>query len=115
MLLVLMWLIGIVFFQLHSVADERNKQRVVDVCRKTISTMDKDSARVLKFLLLHLHRVSAEPANKMGCRNLSTVFSPNLVHCISETRRPESMISEMELNNIVVEILIENARDIAAK
>jgi hypothetical protein len=48
----------------------------------------------------------------MGSLNLSTVFSPNLVQCIMETWRPESMISEMKLNNIVVEILVENVHEI---
>jgi hypothetical protein len=48
----------------------------------------------------------------MGSLSLSTVFSPNLVQCIMEARRPESMISEMELNNIFVEILIENVHEI---
>ena len=99
-------------FQLHSVADERDKSKLIEKCKKLIQTMDVDSWRVLGFLLAHLNKVSGNSANKMGARNLSTVFSPNLVHCKSETRRPESMISEMELNNMVVELLIENAYDV---
>ena len=44
--------------------------------------------------------------------NLATVFAPNLVHSVMEHRRPESVISEIEFNNIIVERLIENAGSI---
>ena len=45
----------------------------------------------------------------MDARNLATVFSPNLVHS-EETgaRRPESIMYEMEWNNMLVEKLIVN-------
>ena len=44
---------------------------------------------------------------------------PNLfnflqVHSVTQKRRPESIISEMELNNIIVEQLIEFAEDVFA-
>jgi hypothetical protein len=48
----------------------------------------------------------------MGSLNLTMVFSPNLVQCIMETRRLESMILEMELKKIVFEILIGNVHEI---
>jgi hypothetical protein len=99
-------------FQLYTVASERDKSRLVQTCQNSLKLLEPSSEQVLCFLLIHLKKVADEPANKMGARNLSTVFSPNLVQCIMETRRPESMISEMELNNIVVEILIENVHEI---
>ena len=47
--------------------------------------------------------------NKMDARNLATVFSPNLVHSeTSLTKRPESIMYEMEWNNMLVEKLIIN-------
>ena len=47
--------------------------------------------------------------NKMDARNMATVFSPNLVHS-EETgaRRPESIMYEMEWNNMLVEQLVAN-------
>jgi hypothetical protein len=104
--------ISFFIFQLYTVASERDKSRLVQTCQNSLKLLEPSSEQVLRFLLIHLKKVAEEPANKMGARNLSTVFSPNLVHCIMETRRPESMISEMELNNIVVEILIENVNEI---
>ena len=57
----------------------------------------------------HLKRVADQKDNKMDAKNLATVFSPNLVHAsITEARRPESIISEMELNNVIIELLISN-------
>ena len=45
----------------------------------------------------------------MDARNLATVFSPNLVHSESSlTKRPESIMYEMEWNNMLVEKLIVN-------
>ena len=51
--------------------------------------------------------------NKMDARNMATVFSPNLVHS-EETgaRRPESIMYEMEWNNLLVEKLITNVNNI---
>ena len=48
-------------------------------------------------------------ANKMDDRNMATVFSPNLVYSeeIGATR-PESIMYEMEWNNLLVEKLITN-------
>ena len=45
----------------------------------------------------------------MDARNMATVFSPNLVHS-EETgaRRPESIMYEMEWNNMLVEQLVAN-------
>ena len=100
------------FFQLHLVANEQDKVKIVSAYRQAFKVLDHDTAAVLEYLLIHLRKVADQPVNKMGARNLATVFSPNLVQTISETRRPESMISEMELNNIIVELLIENTYDI---
>ena len=52
-------------------------------------------------------------ANKMDDRNMATVFSPNLVYSeeIGATR-PESIMYEMEWNNLLVEKLITNANSI---
>ena len=49
---------------------------------------------------------------QMNASNLATVFAPNLVHSAMGTRRPESVMSEIELNNIIVEKLIESSRSI---
>jgi hypothetical protein len=99
-------------FQLYSVVNEQDKAKIVSACRQAVKLLDHDSASVLEYLLIHLRKVADHPINKMGVRNLATVFSPNLVQTIFETRRPESMISEMELNNIIVELLIEHAFEI---
>lgn len=48
----------------------------------------------------------------MNASNLATVFAPNLVHSTMGCRRPESVMSEIELNNIIVEKLIESAESI---
>ena len=48
----------------------------------------------------------------MNTSNLATVFAPNLVHSAVGSRRPESVMSEIELNNIIVEKLIQNAKSI---
>jgi hypothetical protein len=45
----------------------------------------------------------------MNSKKLATVFSPNLVHSKTASRRPESIFSEMEFNNIIVERMIANA------
>lgn len=81
---------------------------------KAIMTGQGDAIeiRALQYLLQHLKRVSEEPANKMDARNLATVFSPNLVHSATKARRPESMITEMEYNNVIVEKLITYVYDI---
>ena len=53
------------------------------------------------------------PENKMDVHNMATVFSPNLVH--SETpssRRPESIMFEMEWNNRLIEKLILHVNEI---
>ena len=43
----------------------------------------------------------------MDARNMATVFSPNLVSCESNNpRRPESIMYEMERNNVLVEQMI---------
>ena len=53
--------------------------------------------------------------NKMDAFNLATVFSPNLVHCDeTRTRRPESIMFQMEWNNILIEKLIIHVDEIFA-
>ena len=76
--------------------------------------MDPLAMHVLGHLMLHLQRVSSHTKNKMDAKNLATVFSPNLVHSTTVARRPESLISEMELNNVVIEHLIVHAKKIFA-
>ena len=49
---------------------------------------------------------------QMNTSNLATVFAPNLVHSAVGSRRPESVMSEIELNNIIVEKLIENSKSV---
>ncbi len=48
----------------------------------------------------------------MSSDNLAIVFSPNLVHSVTQARRPESLISEMELNNVIIQHLINNAHQV---
>ncbi len=80
--------------------------------RAAVAKMEPTSRLVLKFLLNHLDRVASVTGNKMGAGNLATVFSPNLVHSITEARRPESIISEIELNNVLVELLISHVHKV---
>ena len=64
-----------------------------------------DSHLILPFFVL--------TENKMDVHNMATVFSPNLVH--SETpssRRPESIMYEMEWNNRLIEKLILHVNEI---
>ena len=65
---------------------------------------------VLCFLFHHLFQVAMEPANMMDFHNLATVFGPTLLHssAADDTKRPESMFSEMEQNNVMVELLIKH-------
>lgn len=62
--------------------------------------------------MLHLHRVAEIRENKMDSKNLSTVFGPNLVHSVTHARRLESIMGEMDENNIMIEQLITNAKEI---
>ena len=102
----------LIAFLFAAVANEQDKSKIVSAYRQALKLLDHDSAAVLEYLLIHLRKVADQPAYKMGARNLATVFSPNLVQTIYETRRPESMISEMVLNNIIVELLIQNINEI---
>lgn len=83
-------------------------QDVVAVMKAAMSTLPATSYSVLNYLMKHLRRVANDPDNKMDTKNLATVFMPNLVHSATTSRRPESILTELELNNIVVEKLIEN-------
>eukprot|EP00095_Tigriopus_kingsejongensis_P005231 maker-scaffold1237_size53912-snap-gene-0.8 protein:Tk05231 transcript:maker-scaffold1237_size53912-snap-gene-0.8-mRNA-1 annotation:"rho gtpase-activating protein 12" len=74
--------------------------------------LDITSQRVLAHLMLHLNAVAANPHNRMDARNLAVVFTPNLVPSVSETRRPESIVSDIMMNYEVVRILIEHAQGI---
>ena len=75
---------------------------------------DTFTRSVMAFLMLHLSRVSKCSKNKMDAKNLATVFSPNLVHSVTTARRPESIIGEMESNNVILEYLILYADKIFA-
>ena len=51
--------------------------------------------------------------NKMDVHNMATVFSPNLVHSDTlSSRRPESIMYEMEWNNRLIEKLILHVNEI---
>ena len=84
------------------------------LCRlkSSLSSLDELSLKVLGYLMLHLNLMASHTKNKMDAKNLATVFSPNLVHSVSGTRRPESLISEMELNNVILEHLIVHAKSV---
>ena len=81
-------------------------QRLWSIVTST-GEMEKE---VLCFLFHHLFQVAMEPANMMDFRNLATVFGPTLLHssAADDTKRPESMFSEMEQNNVMVELLIKH-------
>ena len=49
-----------------------------------------------------------------GAQCVPILFDLLQVHSVTQKRRPESIISEMELNNIIVEQLIEFAEDVFA-
>jgi hypothetical protein len=90
---------------------ERNSdaKQLAESAKKSMELLDPLACRVLKCVLLHMKRMSDVKDNKMDARNMATVFSPNLVHS-EETgaRRPESIMYEMEWNNMLVEKLIAN-------
>ena len=110
---------------------------VAEAVQKAVEPLEDMELRVLKYVLRHMKRMSDEKGNsnykifihifrfklrdiflndvsflienKMDARNLATVFSPNLVHSESSlTKRPESIMYEMEWNNMLVEKLIVN-------
>lgn len=99
-------------FMYQTVCTEKNEAKRLESLRKGVHQMDEFSSAVLHYLLLHLRRVANEPANMMTPKSLATVFSPNLVHSAVTTRRPESIMSEMELNSHILELLIEHVEKI---
>ena len=98
--------------ELFACANEQDPQRLVSAVSAALKPMNPTSAAVLRYLCLHLSRVAAVGSNRMDAKNLATVFSPNLVHSVTTARRPESIISEMELNNVIVEHLIVHAEKV---
>jgi hypothetical protein len=90
--------------------DEAEAMRLV-----LLEHMQPLTRRVLREVMLHLARVVARASNnKMDARNLATVFSPNLVHdfCGGKARRPESIMTEMEKSNAIVERLLVHAKEV---
>ncbi len=47
--------------------------------RKALDNLSIVALNSLNFLLVHLRKVADDPNNKMGVKNLATVFSPSLV------------------------------------
>jgi hypothetical protein len=47
--------------------------------RKALGNLSPVALYTLNYLLVHLRKVADEPLNKMGVKNLATVFSPNLL------------------------------------
>eukprot|EP00094_Tigriopus_californicus_P002145 TCALIF_02068-PA protein Name:"Similar to RACGAP1 Rac GTPase-activating protein 1 (Homo sapiens)" AED:0.06 eAED:0.11 QI:0/-1/0/1/-1/1/1/0/139 len=96
--------------------DSKDKDTVIPIIQKAIECggLDMTAQKVLAHLMAHLNRLSKMPENKMDAKNLSVVFSPNLVENAVGQRRHESIMSEMHLNNMIVELLITHAPDIFA-
>ena len=55
--------------------------------RQALAKMQPVPFRSLFFILTHLHKVADDPRNKMGVKNLATVFSPSLVSAPSTSIR----------------------------
>ena len=91
---------------------ETEKANIVKIIGKALDKMDKLKVRVLHYFLLHLRRVALEPKTKMNHSTLATVVSPNLVHSVTGARRPSSLISELEMNNAIIEQLLNHLDDV---
>ena len=81
-------------------------QAITDAMR---TEMSPNQYVVTLSLLKHLERIAREPSNMMTSYNLATVFGPNVFHYETESRRPESMMSELEHNNLILQSLINHA------
>ena len=100
--------------EFYQIIQKRNAPDIASQFQKAIQRggLDMMSQKVLKYLFCHLKKVSSVTCNKMGAKNLAVVFSPNLIHSSTDSRRPESLISEMEHNNWVIEALITHSEEI---
>lgn len=93
-----------------------DKATMIPIIQKAIECggLDMTAQKVLAHLMSHLNRLSKMPENKMDAKNLAVVFSPNLVENNVGQRKHESIMSQLHLNNLVVELLITHAPDIFA-
>lgn len=86
---------------------------IVDLLRQGFFKLDLVRRCTLVYFLAHLRKVAASAETKMTFNALGTVVSPNMFHSVTEARRPPSLISELEENNAMVEILL-NYYDVLA-
>ncbi len=85
------------------------EDRVAEVGR-LISQLPEPSKRMLELLMRHLEAVAANSAkNMMGVSNLGVCFGPTLLRAEEES---VAAIMDIKFGNVVVEILIENWRQV---
>ena len=101
------------FFRLFRICHTNENELVTNIKTVLDNTITNNiTKKVLKFLLLHLNRIAENEKNMMTAENLAIVFSPNLFHNMTNSRRPESVMSEIELGNFTVSHLIKYATEI---
>ena len=85
------------------------EQRVAEVTR-LVNQLPESNKRMLLILCWHLEKVAAKSCkNMMTVANLAVCFSPTLLRDKEET---VAAIMNIQFSNIVVEILLENWRQI---
>ena len=88
---------------------ETYEQRVTEVAR-LVSQLPEPHKRMLELLCSHLEKVASKSnKNMMTVGNLGVCFGPTLLRDEEET---VAAIMDIKFANVVVEILIENWRQI---
>ena len=105
--LILFFLFTILFSIISEL--ETYEQRVTEVAR-LVSQLPEPHKRMLELLCSHLEKVASKSnKNMMTVGNLGVCFGPTLLRDEEET---VAAIMDIKFANVVVEILIENWRQI---
>ena len=100
----------LIFLTIHLLTElETYEQRVSEVAR-LVSQLPEPHKRMLELLCTHLEKVASKSdKNMMTVGNLGVCFGPTLLRDEEET---VAAIIDIKFANVIVEILIENWRQI---
>ena len=100
----------LIFLTIHLLTElETYEQRVCEVAR-LVSQLPEPHKRMLELLCTHLEKVASKSdKNMMTVGNLGVCFGPTLLRDEEET---VAAIIDIKFANVIVEILIENWRQI---